>query len=691
MTTSIATPPKLQFFTAGGVPLSGGKLYSYAAGTTTPLATYTSSTGGTANTNPVILDSRGEANVWFGSGQYKLKLTSSTDVEVWTVDNLNGPDQATLASLAASSGSSLVGYIQSGSGAVATTVQARLRQYVSVIDFGADTSGASSSSAAFTNANNLGNQVLITKGTYLLSTSVTFTVPVNIQYGAVITVPNGVTLTFNREMDAGVYQCFNCTGTGKVVFNSQYTSTGYPEWWGAVTNNGSDCLAAMLACVIACTVTQLQAADYSISSTLKIQTRTRTLRGMGFNYLGNDSASATRVIVLSGSLNCIQMGPDTEPSTIDNFLTDVRVENLQVTRSVNPTIGSDCAGILNQYTLYFTIDKVKAAEHQIGFHYGGTVSGYTTNCRSFRSTTGSGGGADKYYGFYVDGIGYDIGAAGGNASIYFNDCNSSAASTDASFTLPTNSIGFFLQDDFTDCYITNCELNSTAYGIYVSGTGSATQAYGNNDLLITAPVIDVFMVAGIRFDQISKYGSISINGGYCAPAANVTAALIGLTPIAGLYFTDSLGQISISDFQIIGNSSTTCTGITAVTAQNIESRTQIIDCKTTPIALTSVTNSRFLDHISNYGNVTSAAAVQLVSNNSRNYFQVFAVGKTSAFSLGYQGVGTTNTYNELNCTGLDPAAIVSGSANKLVWNSTQITTTGAISSGTTNLAAGVMA
>jgi hypothetical protein len=175
MTTSIATPPKLQFFDANGVPLSGGKLYSYAAGTTTPLATYTSSSGGTANTNPIILDSRGEANVWFNAVTYKLKLTSSTDVEIWTVDNLNGPDQATLtsilASLSASSGSSLIGYTQGGSGAVARTVQAKLRESVSVKDFGAVGNGSTNDTAAIQAAINSGSTVYFPDGTYLVSTA----------------------------------------------------------------------------------------------------------------------------------------------------------------------------------------------------------------------------------------------------------------------------------------------------------------------------------------------------------------------------------------------------------------------------------------------------------------------------------------------------------------------------------------
>lgn len=152
--TTIATPPKLQFFDAGGNPLVGGKLYTYEAGTTTPLATYTDSTGNTANPNPVILDSRGEASVWFGSGQYKVRLTTSTDVEIWTVDNLNGPDAATLARLAQSDGSSLIGYLPSGAGAIATTVQQQFRNqqgwFVNVKDapFYAQGDGVTDDSAA---------------------------------------------------------------------------------------------------------------------------------------------------------------------------------------------------------------------------------------------------------------------------------------------------------------------------------------------------------------------------------------------------------------------------------------------------------------------------------------------------------------------------------------------------------------
>ena len=89
-TTSLSPTPKLQFFDLNGAPLSGGLLYTYAAGTTTPLATYTDSTGNFANTNPIVLDSRGEANVWLSGAIYKFALYTSASVLIWTVDNING-------------------------------------------------------------------------------------------------------------------------------------------------------------------------------------------------------------------------------------------------------------------------------------------------------------------------------------------------------------------------------------------------------------------------------------------------------------------------------------------------------------------------------------------------------------------------------------------------------------------------
>jgi hypothetical protein len=81
-----------QFFDNNGVPLAGGLLYTYAAGTTSPLATYTTSSGVTPNTNPIILDAAGRpANeIWLSPVAYKLVLKTSTGVQLWSMDNITG-------------------------------------------------------------------------------------------------------------------------------------------------------------------------------------------------------------------------------------------------------------------------------------------------------------------------------------------------------------------------------------------------------------------------------------------------------------------------------------------------------------------------------------------------------------------------------------------------------------------------
>ena len=83
-----------QFLDNSGNPLSGGKLYTYIAVTTTDAATYTSSAATQAHTNPIILDSAGRVpsgEIWLTDNiSYKFVLKTSADVLIGTYDNING-------------------------------------------------------------------------------------------------------------------------------------------------------------------------------------------------------------------------------------------------------------------------------------------------------------------------------------------------------------------------------------------------------------------------------------------------------------------------------------------------------------------------------------------------------------------------------------------------------------------------
>jgi hypothetical protein len=81
-----------QWFDDNGDPVANGFLYSYAAGTNTPLATYNDHTGspGALNPNPVLLDSGGYADVWLTSSSYKLVLQDANHIQLWSIDGVPG-------------------------------------------------------------------------------------------------------------------------------------------------------------------------------------------------------------------------------------------------------------------------------------------------------------------------------------------------------------------------------------------------------------------------------------------------------------------------------------------------------------------------------------------------------------------------------------------------------------------------
>ena len=92
-----------QFFTDDGTVLSGGKIYTYAAGTTTPQTTYTSVLGTSANANPIILNSGGRLpeDMWLSEGVlYRFVLTDANNVQLGEYDDIGGVNDISTESVA---------------------------------------------------------------------------------------------------------------------------------------------------------------------------------------------------------------------------------------------------------------------------------------------------------------------------------------------------------------------------------------------------------------------------------------------------------------------------------------------------------------------------------------------------------------------------------------------------------------
>lgn len=227
---------KQTFVTSAGVPLVGGKLYTYDAGTSTPRQTFSDAAGTTPNANPVILDARGEA-VLFWLGTYKVVLRDAADVIIWTMDNQSGTDvalagiaalTADLANSAASAkGAGQVGF--SSALAYATgTVGNKLLQRIDIRDYGSSLVTAIASIGATPT-----ELVIASAVTMGASSTIPATMSLAFERGGIVTT-TGWTLTINGKMNPTWSQCF--AGTGSVVFVVGSIPYITAEMWGAVAN-----------------------------------------------------------------------------------------------------------------------------------------------------------------------------------------------------------------------------------------------------------------------------------------------------------------------------------------------------------------------------------------------------------------------------------------------------------------------
>ena len=272
VTLSLFAGAGAQFFDNAGNVLTGGKVYSYLAGTTTPSATYTDATGNNFHQNPIILDAAGRVpsggEIWLSLGVgYKFVLEDANNVLIATYDNIPSSAQPPAANDADSimyeqgytvnAGNFVVGetyriltvgstnytligstsnvpgthFIATGAGSgtgtaeLSQTVETKLREYISVKDFGAIGDGVVDDTVAIENAiNDSPNRgIFFPAGTYNITRELNITVTSYYIYGEKPARGNfiGFTDYFATRIN------FNPTTPGSFIVN-KYLATVAP-------------------------------------------------------------------------------------------------------------------------------------------------------------------------------------------------------------------------------------------------------------------------------------------------------------------------------------------------------------------------------------------------------------------------------------------------------------------------------
>lgn len=305
---AILLPEGKQSFTnSAGAPLVGGKLYTYDAGTSNPRPTFSDAAGLVPNTNPVVLDSRGEATV-FWNGAYKVVLRDASDTVIWTVDNV----QTVMSALD-------ITFKLSSIASVTRTLYDKVAECVSAKDFGATGDGVTDDSISIQNAIEFvalmggGGVALPSGGTYrcnvMLRSGVLLMSEMVSQFGyiagatpvsAVTMLQAGIGYVVDTP-STNVLGCgviginFEGLGAGVVGGGVRFNNAGWSSIKGAHFHNFADEGLVLKPDCGACTVED-------ILTTNCVMNRTRSARIAAVDIDGNDHFLSRIEAGISGSL-----------------------------------------------------------------------------------------------------------------------------------------------------------------------------------------------------------------------------------------------------------------------------------------------------------------------------------------------------------------------------------------------------
>lgn len=370
-------------------------------------------------------------------------------------------------------------FVASGTGAVTRVAQDKLRETISIADFGAVCDGVTNDTAAVQAAiTSIGSssKTLLIPGPTKINTGLTFGAATELEFtasGYFLGTSGAEVLQVQRQIIAGPRQIFSTCAPISTV-----GCTVFPEWFGAKGDGSTDDKVAIQAAVdfIKNTggVVQFDARTYNISSNINIGTggagstgQNTTLQGKGYRAtaLRATSAAGTAIQIL-GAAGYVLQG--------------VSIRELGITKAVAGTGGY---GIYAQYTALLKLRDVLVSDYLYGV---GLLR--ATNSLLDKVLVTFSGSTNNWHGFDLNGGGT---GAGGNASSVFRDCY-----CDGSGATGTGSIGFYAYGAYvSDLIFDACETTTVDVGFQFD-CGSSLEA-GNEDV----------QMLNCRADMIKSYGT----------------------------------------------------------------------------------------------------------------------------------------------------------------------------------------
>lgn len=450
-----------------GVTQRPGIDYTWASGTTI-----------TFTTAPVL----GTSNVLVRYMQALAQGTSDAGSTTYSdaASYSSGTVGYRLKQIISSAGASLVGFLQAGSGVSTTrTVQDKLRETISIADFGAVCDGVTNDTAAVQAAiTSIGSssKTLLIPGPTKINTGLTFGAATELEFtasGYFLGTSGAEVLQVQRQIIAGPRQIFNTCAPISTV-----GCTVFPEWFGAkgdgTSNDSSPIQAAIDFVKNTGGVVQFDARTYNISTNINIGTggagstgQNTTLQGKGYRatILRTTTATGTAIQILGASGSMLQ---------------GVSIRELGITKSVAGTGGY---GIYAQYTALLKLRDVLVSDYLYGV---GLLR--ATNSLLDKVLVTFSGSTNNWHGFELNGGGT---GAGGNASSVFRDCY-----CDGTGATGTGSIGFYAYGAYvSDLIFDACETTTVDVGFQFD-CGSSLET-GNEDV----------QMLNCRADMIKSYGT----------------------------------------------------------------------------------------------------------------------------------------------------------------------------------------